>query len=109
MKAHTVFCLGISLVALGSTGCAEAAPFGKSQPKTALVKPQSSEWDKPHEAKDEDGEVGADDVGPNGIETQSLHISSAVANACGITKGSTSSSFEFDSVELSDSDRGVLT
>ena len=33
----------------------------------ALVKPQSSEWDKPHDAKDEDGEASAEDVGPNGV------------------------------------------
>ncbi|MGH7281669.1 MAG: OmpA family protein, partial [Polyangiaceae bacterium] len=109
MKAHTVICLGISLAALTQVGCAESAPFGKSQPKLALVKPQSSEWDKPHDAKDEDGEPSAEDVGPNGVETPSLHISSAVAKACGITKTATSSSFDFDSVELSDADRGVLT
>lgn len=109
MKAHTVFCLGISLVALAQAGCAESAPFGKSQPKMALVKPQSSEWDKPHDAKDEDGEVSAEDVGPEGVVTPSLHVASVIAKECGITKGSTTSSFDFDSVELSDADRGVLT
>lgn len=117
MKARTLICLGFSVSALALvSGCAET-PFGKSNTakNASLVKPQDSDWDgKGGRGKgglaDKDGDVDAEDVGAEGVSTQSLHVSGQLAKACGIKEtGPAQASFEFDSVTLSDSDRGVLT
>ncbi|MEO8799138.1 MAG: OmpA family protein [Polyangiaceae bacterium] len=106
--------LGLSLVALGAAlgGCASAAPFGKTGPTAALVKPQKSAWDTAQAANvkpEGDDADSANGEGKAGVNTPSLHISDAIARACGIENVSTASSFDFDSTTLSDDDRGVLS
>lgn len=101
-------------MALGvaTSGCASGAPFGKSQPKMGLVKPQTSAWDSPQNGADpnaaNNGEV-IQTMGKSDVTTPSLHISQVLAKECGITQSVAATSFDFDSISLSDSDRGVLT
>jgi peptidoglycan-associated lipoprotein len=102
----------LSVLALAATGCASTAPFGKSGPKMGLVPPQKSAWDSAQNGADPNASTDGtmQNVGAKAdVLTPSLHISEALAKACGITQTSTSSSFDFDSITLSDSDRGVLT
>jgi peptidoglycan-associated lipoprotein len=114
MKSLRSFGLIFPVIVLGvaASGCASGAPFGKSQPKLGLVKPQKSAWDSPQNAGDpsaaSNGEV-IQTTGKSDVVTPSLHISEALAKECGITQTATSTSFDFDSIALSDSDRGVLT
>ncbi|MEO8873957.1 MAG: OmpA family protein [Polyangiaceae bacterium] len=117
MKASSSVRIAFSLVsvALAASGCASGAPFGKSQPKMGLVQPQKSGWDSAQNGADPNGsgngaQNGLENVmAKSDVTTPSLHISEALAKECGITQTSTTTSFDFDSVTLSDSDRGVLT
>ncbi len=76
-----------------------------------LVAPQKSAWDAAQKSGDSSSDDGKaiQTMGKSDVVTPSLHISEALAKECGITQSSTSSSFDFDSIALSDSDRGVLT
>lgn len=100
-------------MALGAaaSGCASGAPFGKSQPKMGLVKPQTSAWDSPQKGADPNAANGAviQTMGKSDVVTPSLHISEALAKECGITQSVASTTFDYDSISLSDTDRGVLT
>lgn len=117
MKASSLFGstggLVFSMITLGAltTGCASGAPFGKVQPKMGLVKPQQSAWDSPQNGADPNANNGEviQTMGKSDVLTPSLHISEALAKECGITQTATQTSFDFDSITLSDSDRGVLT
>src|SRR5437868_4593233 len=42
------------------------------------------------------------------VETNGLHVSDAIARACGLAQLSTTTSFEFDSSAIGDDDRGML-
>jgi peptidoglycan-associated lipoprotein len=107
------FGLVFSVMALGAaaSGCASGAPFGKSQPKMGLVKPQTSAWDSPQKGADPNAANGAviQTMGKSDVVTPSLHISEALAKECGITQSVASTTFDYDSISLSDTDRGVLT
>jgi len=115
MKASSSIRIAFSLALVGvaASGCASGAPFGKSQPKMGLVPPQKSAWDSAHNGTNPNGaQNGSEDGLANAnsdIMTPSLHISEALAKECGITQTATATSFDFDSVTLSDSDRGALT
>jgi peptidoglycan-associated lipoprotein len=94
----------LSIAALSSAACADSN-------KTAAPKTPASSMSVA-QSPASDARKNANAVGPKGdasVETPGLHVSDAIARACGLPKQEVSPSFEFDSAAIGDADRTVLT
>jgi peptidoglycan-associated lipoprotein len=81
-------------------GCADAKPMPKTA-HVALTSALKSQWDKDAKRAGAGGEDAS-------VETAGLHISDAIARACGIEWKKTATSFDYDSTTIADEDRALL-
>jgi peptidoglycan-associated lipoprotein len=92
----------LALLAVASSGCADTNKTA-AQPKTPAT---LGVGQGPAQAS------AKANVAPPGVdasvETPGLHISDAIARACGLPKQEVSPSFEYDSAAIGDEDRTVL-
>lgn len=95
MKLSTsLFVLGCALAGLSSAGCAANKAAAKKS-EVPLATAVNSQWDKKPTADDS-------------ISTNGLHISEAIARACGLPKTQVPPSFGYDSSSIAEEDRALL-
>jgi peptidoglycan-associated lipoprotein len=97
IKSWIVLGMATSVFAFG---CADTKPVPKTA-NVALTSALKSQWDK--DAKR--GGPGGEDAS---VDTAGLHISDAIARACGIQWKKTATNFDYDSTTIADDDRALL-
>ena len=81
-------------------GCAETKPASPpAQSPVPAVTAPANDANGAHAAKGPDASV----------DTQGLHVSDAIARACGLPKQEVKPSFEYDSTAIGEDDRAVLS
>lgn len=85
------------VVLLGAlaAGCGDSNPPAKS-PNTPLISNMK-----------DDGKANSDDKG--GVRTSSLSVSDEIARLCGLKQASNTPNFAYDSSQIADDDRAMLT
>ena len=91
--SSSLFIVGIVLSSF-SAGCAANKSAAKKS-EVPLASAFNSQWDK---------KAGSD----ASIDTNGLHISDAIARACGLPKQRVAPNFDFDSSSIAEEDRAVL-
>jgi peptidoglycan-associated lipoprotein len=99
IKSWIVLGMATSVFAFG---CADTKPVPKTAHAT-LTSALKSQWDK--DAKRGGPGGGGEDAS---VETAGLHISDAIARACGLEWKKTATSFDYDSTTIAEEDRSLL-